>query len=51
MKTPLLFISIPYAISFLGGMFGWYMEEGMYLVIGIAMLIGIIWAWIVELKK
>jgi len=51
MKYPLLLISVPYAISFLGGMFGWYMEDGMYILIGLSMLVGIVWAWIVEIKK
>lgn len=51
MKTPLLLISTPYAISFLAGMFSWYMEDGMYLLLGLTILIGIVWAWIVELKK
>ena len=51
MKTPLLLISVPFALSFLSGMFEWYMEEGMYILLGISMLIGIIWAWYVGLKK
>jgi len=51
MKYALLLISVPYAISFLAGMFGWYMEDGMYMLIGLSMLVGIVWAWIVELKK
>ena len=51
MKTPLLLISIPYAISFLAGMFEWYMEDGMYILLALAMLVGIVWGWIIELKK
>jgi len=51
MKTPLLLISVPFAISFLAGMFGWYIEEGMYILLGLSMIVGIVWAWIIELKK
>jgi hypothetical protein len=51
MKTPLLLISIPLAISFLGGMFYWEMEEGMVVLFGLSMIIGTIWAWVIELKK
>jgi len=51
MKTPLLFITVPFAISFLAGVFGWYMEEGLLALLGIAMLIGIVWAWKIELNK
>jgi len=51
MKTPLLLISVPFAISFLAGMFDWYIEEGMYILLGLSMIIGVVWAWIIELKK
>jgi len=51
MKAPLLFISVPFAIMFLSGFFGWYVEEGMTILSGLSMIVGIVWAWIVELKK
>jgi len=51
MKTPLLLITIPYTIAFLAGIFGWYMEEGLLALLGIAILIGIGWAWKIELNK
>ena len=51
MKLALSLITVPYGISFLGGMFGWYMEDGMYMLIGFSMLAGIIWAWIVECNR
>jgi hypothetical protein len=51
MKTPLLLVSVPYGVMFLSGVFGWYIEDGMATLAGISMLIGISWAWTVELKK
>jgi len=51
MKTPLLLISVPYAISGLAGAFGWYMEEGLLILLGLSILVGIVWGWIIELKK
>lgn len=51
MKTPLLLISIPFGISFLGGMFYWEIEEGMTILFGLSMIIGVVWAWVIELKK
>ena len=48
MKAALTTITVPYAISFLGGMFGWTFDDGFYMLIGFAMLAGIIWAWVVE---
>lgn len=51
MKTPLLLITIPYAVSFLSGMLDWYVEDGMFVLIGLSMLAGIVWAWVIELKK
>ena len=51
MKLALLFITVPSVISFLSGMFEWYIDDGMYLLFGISMIIGIIWAWIIELNK
>jgi len=51
MKTPLLLISIPLSISFLGGMFYWEIPEGMTILFGLSMIIGVIWAWVIELKN
>lgn len=51
MKTALTLITVPYALAFLGGMFDWRIEDGMYVLFGLSMLAGIIWAWIVELDK
>ena len=51
MKTPLLLISVPYVISGLAGAFGWYMEEGLLILLGLAILVGMIWAWYIELNK
>jgi len=51
MKTPLLLIAVPLGISFLGGMFSWVVPEGMTMLFGLSMIIGTIWAWVIELKK
>jgi len=51
MRLPLIILTIPLTISFLGGMFEWYFEDGFYLLLGLAIIIGLVWAWIVELKK
>ena len=51
MKTPLLLVSVPYGIMFLSGVFEWYIEDGLAILAGLSMLIGICWAWYVELKK
>ena len=51
MKNALLLITIPYALALLAGMFEWYMDDGVWMLFGISMLVGIIWGWIVELKK
>jgi hypothetical protein len=51
MKGALTTISVPYAVSFLDGMFLWGLPEGFYILVGFAMLVGIVWAWIVESNR
>ncbi len=51
MKAALSFISVPFAISFFAGMFDWYIDDGMYILFGFSMLVGAIWAWVIELKR
>ena len=51
MKAALTTISVPYGISFLSGVFYWDFPEGFYILLGLSMMAGIIWAWAVELKK
>ena len=51
MKLALSLITVPYSISFLAGMFGWYIEDGMYLLIGLVMIVGIVSAWWIELGR
>lgn len=51
MKAALLFITVPLTISFFAGMFEWYIEDGMYILLGLSMIIGIIWAWIAESNR
>jgi hypothetical protein len=50
-KIPLTLITAPMTLSFLSGMFDWYIEDGMYMLFGLAMIIGLGWLWIIELKK
>jgi hypothetical protein len=51
MKAALATITAPMVLSFLSGVFGWYMEDGLYALIGFTMMGGIVWAWVIELKK
>lgn len=51
MKTALSLITVPYAISFFGGMFDWYFEDGFYILMGISIIVGIVWAWRLEMKR
>lgn len=51
MITPLTILSIFFGISFLDGMFMWGLNEGFYLVAGLAMIASVIWMWVIELKK
>jgi len=51
MKGALTTITVPYTISFLSGVFYWEFPEGFYMLIGLALLAGIVWAWYEALKK
>ena len=51
MKLALSTITVPFGISFLSGVFLWELPEGMYILFGIAMIVGIIHAWIVETNR
>lgn len=51
MKAPLLLLTIPFSLAFLAGAFDWYFEDGFYVLLGFSMLLGIVWGWVVELKK
>jgi len=51
MKIPLSLIAVPYGIMFLSGAFDWYIEDGLAILAGLSILIGICWGWKVELKK
>lgn len=51
MIIALLLISIPFSISFLAGVFYWEFPEGFYILLGFSMIIGIIWAWVIEAKR
>lgn len=51
MKSALTTITIPFILSFLAGMFNWYMDDGVYALLGFAMIGGLTWAWVIELKK
>ena len=51
MKAALTTITVPFSISFLSGVFYWEFPEGFYMLLGAAMVAGIIWAWVVEMKR
>jgi multidrug efflux pump subunit AcrB len=51
MKIALSLFSVPFGISFLSGLFYWEFPEGFFVLLGISMLIGIVWAWFIELKR
>lgn len=51
MKTALSLITVPFALSFLSGVFSWDVDEGMFILFGFSMLIGIIWAWKIEMSR
>lgn len=51
MKAALTTITAPMALSFLSGIFDWYMDDGVYILIGFTMIGGLVWAWFIELKK
>jgi len=45
--TPLTIITSVFALSFFDGMFGWGLDEGAYMLMGLAQLVSIVWLWIV----
>jgi len=51
MKGALTLITAPLLLSFLSGMFEWYMDDGVYMLIGFAVIAGLIWAWLVETNR
>lgn len=51
MKAALTTITAPMALSFFAGMFDWYMDDGVYMLIGFTMIAGLVWAWIIALKQ
>ncbi len=51
MKAALTTLTVPYSISFMSGMFGWTFDDGFFMLLGFSMLAGIIWAWIVEMRR
>lgn len=51
MKTALWFMTVPFAITFLDGFFGWYLAEGFNTLLGASMIGGLIGAWVVEIKR
>jgi len=46
-----MFITIPYVISFVGGMSGTAYTDGTYTLLGLMQAVGIIWAWVVVSNK
>ena len=51
MKFALSMMTIPFTLSFLSGVFNWYIEDGMFILFGFSMMVGLIWAWVEELKR
>lgn len=50
-KAALLLITVPLILSFTAGMFDWYVEDGMLIIFGLSMIIGVVWAWLIVLKN
>lgn len=50
-KIALSLFTVPFTLSFLSGMFDWYIADGMFALFGLSMLIGLVWTWVIELKK
>lgn len=51
MKGALTLITAPIVLSFLSGVFDWYLDDGVFVFIGACMIAGLIWAWIVEYNR
>lgn len=51
LKIALTLISVPLALSFLSGMFDWYIDDGFFMLFGFSMVAGIVWAWIEVNRK
>lgn len=51
MKAALSLITGAFSFSFLIGFFGWYVDDGVFALIGFAMMAGIIWAWIADASR
>lgn len=51
MKLALGLITIPFIFSFLSGAFNWYMDDGAYIFLGFLMIVGLVWAWVIEVNR
>lgn len=51
MKTPLTLITVGIGVGFFDGMFGWGLSDDLYTFTGLIALVGIVWSWVVLLKK
>lgn len=51
MKLALSLITVPFAISFLDGIFMWYLADGFYMLMGFTMMAGLALSWYHELKN
>ena len=51
MKIALSLLTVPIILSFCAGVFEWNIDEGMFTLFGISMIVGIVWAWVIELKN
>lgn len=50
-RIPLTLISVFMSLSFLDGAFMWGLTDGFYQTTGFVFIIGIIWLWVIELRK
>ena len=50
-KTPLIISSIAYGLAFLDGAFVLGFGDGMYILLGLAQLISLVWMWVVFSKE
>jgi hypothetical protein len=50
-KTPLIISSIAYGLAFLDGALILGFDDGMYILLGLAQLVSLVWMWVVFNKE
>lgn len=51
MKTPLIILTTAFGISFLDGMFSWYLADGFYVLLNLAIMVALTEMWIIQYKN